>query len=329
MSISIKDIARVAGVAPSTASRALRDHPRISLATKIRIRQLAEEMGYTPSMPARSLVTRDTATIGLVVTSVSDPFLERLVMSIEEIAQKQGYSVILSSSYSDRKRELEVVRSFHERRASGITVVGSRVDSDYLQLRNRFSIPITLTNCRTYPYSVSTDNLSGAWRAVEHLIQLGHRRIAYVAGRQGHRTNLDRLAGYCQALKAIGIHPDNRLILESDGTLQSGFEAAQRLLAYPERPTAIFCFNDMTAIGVLEALHQAKVQVPAEMSVVGFDDIEFACYSCPPLTTVRQRTRQMGRRVMNMLLKLIRGQDDVAPETLPAELIIRATTGPI
>jgi DNA-binding LacI/PurR family transcriptional regulator len=328
MAVSIKDIARAAGVSPSTVSRALSDHPRISLETKERIRRLAQEMDYTPSLLARSLVTQDTATIGVVITSVSDPFLARLVTSIEEVAQEEGYSVLLSSSYLGRDRELEVVNSFHGRRTRGIIVIGSKIVDGYLQLHNRLPLPIVLTNCRTYPHSVSADNLVGARQAVEHLLQLGHRRIAYIANQRSYRANLDRLTSYQQVLAANGISVDKGLIVEGDGMLQGGNTAAQILLSYPQPPTAVFCINDMTAIGVLSALQRARIRVPEQMSVVGFDDVEFAAYCTPPLTTVRQPTDLMGQRLMHMLLALIQGQEGVRPEILPTELVIRETTGP-
>ena len=163
---TIKDIAKAAGVAPSTVSRALSDHPRISQETKDRISLLAKEMGYTPSLLPRSLATRDTATIGVVITMASDPFLTNLVMSIAEVAQEQGYSVLVSGSYLDLDRELEVVGAFHGCRTRGIIVLGSQIDAGYLQLRDCLSLPGVLTSCRIYPHSVSTDNPAGARRAV-------------------------------------------------------------------------------------------------------------------------------------------------------------------
>jgi len=328
MEVSIKDIARVAGVSPSTVSRALSDHPRISDETKEHIRRLAKKMGYTPSLLARSLVTRDTATIGVVITSAADPFLARLVMSIEETAQEQGYSVLLSSSYRDSERELENVTSFHGRRTRGIIVIGSQIDNGYLELRDYLSLPIVLSNCPSYPHSVSCNNLTGARQAVEHLYQLGHRRIAYIASRRSYGSNLARMTGYQQVLADNGISGDPDLILEGDGTLQGGCQAAQKLIARNQRPTAFFCFNDMTAIGVLNALRRNGIRVPAETSVVGFDDVEFAAYCHPPLTTVQQPTDVMGQRLVHLLLALIQGREDVNSEVLPARLVIRETTGP-
>jgi len=328
MEVSIKDIAKAAGVSPSTVSRALSDHPRISTETKVRIHGLAEEMGYIPSLLARSLVTRDTATIGVVITSVSDPFLAHLVTSIEEVAQEQGYSVLMSSSYLDPDRELEVVGAFHGRRTRGIIVIGSQIDTGYVQMHDRFPLPVVLTNCRAYPYSVSTDNLAGARQAVEHLVQLGHRKIAYIANRHSRRSNSDRLQSYQQVLAANGIPVDEDLIIEGDGTLRGGSVAAQILLSRSQPPTAVFCFNDMTAIGVFSSLQQARIRVPEEMSVVGFDDVEFATHCHPRLTTIRQPTNLMGQRLIHMLLALIQDQEGVGPEVLPAEMVIRESTGP-
>jgi len=328
MAVSIKDIARAAEVSPSTVSRALHDHPRISQETKNRIRQLAQELGYTPSLPARSLVTRHTATVGMVITTASDPFLARLVQGVEETAERNGYSVFLSSSYRNADRELEVVRSFHERRASGIITTGSQIDDGYLQLSDQFPLPIVLTNRRTYPHSVYADKVSGARQAVEHLIQLGHRRIAFVGGQHGHGSRLERLTGYRQVLEENDLPPEDSLVFDGEGTLASGIKAVEQILAMPQPPTAIFCFNDLTAIGVIRGINQANAQVPRDYSVVGFDDLEMASYYCPPLTTVHQPTHRLGQCAINMLLKLIREESVPQPECLPAKLVIRESTGP-
>jgi len=217
--VSIKDIAQEAGVSPSTVSRALHNHPQISTETGERVQRLAQEMGYTPSLLARSLVTQDTATIGLVITYTADPFLSRLVQGVEETARNNGYSVFLSSSYRDYERELEVVRSFHERRTSGIIITGSQIDTDYLELDARFPLPIVLINCRTYPYSVSADKKSGAKQAVELLVQLGHRRIAFVSNAK-LSTDRDRKTSYQQVLRKHDIPIDDTLIVEGDGKLE-------------------------------------------------------------------------------------------------------------
>lgn len=327
-SVSLKDVARAAGVSASTVSRALYRHPRISEETSNRVRRLAEEMGYTPSLLARSLVTQDTATIGLVLTSVSDPFVGQLVLGVEDVAYRAGYSVFLGSSYRSADLERELVRSFYGRRTSGIVVTGSQIDLGYLQLRKRFLFPVVLINCPAYPHSISTDNLSGARQAVDLLVRLGHRRIAYVANPLSYNANLERLAGYRAVLAEAGTVPDGSLIVAGDGGVTRGAEAMERLLALPQPPTAVFCFNDMTAVGVMYTLARVGLRVPADCSVIGFDDLELAAYFCPPLTTIRQPRRQMGERAMHMLLALIEGQGSPQAEILPTELVVRSTTGP-
>jgi DNA-binding LacI/PurR family transcriptional regulator len=284
-------------------------------------------MGYTPSLPARSLVTRDTATIGLVITHASDPFVGRLVTGVEEEALSNGYSVFLSSSYRNADREREVVRSFYERRATGIIVTGSQIDAGYLQLRKRFPLPIVLVNFPGYPHSVSTDNESGARQAVEYLIQLQHRRIAYVANHRSYRTDLARQAGYKAMLSKHGIPIKKALIVEGDGMLAGGVQAMKQLLALSPPPTAVFCFNDLTAMGVLHALDQAGLRVPHDCSVIGFDNLELSAFYCPPLTTVHQPAFRLGKCAMHMLQALIQGKKDVRSEILSTELVVRGTAG--
>lgn len=328
-SVSIKDIAEAAGVSPSTVSRALHDHPRISEETATRVRQIAQEMDYSPSLPARSLVTQHTATIGIVITHASDPFLGRLVIGVEEAAQRHGYSVFLSSSYRDAELEREVVRSFYERRATGVIVTGSQIDTDYEQLRERFPLRVVLVNSPNYEHSISADNQGGAQQATEYLVQLGHRRISYVANRRSYHTDLARRAGYKAVLEQCKIPFEEDMIVEGDGGLAGGVQAMQRLLSCPQLPTAVFCFNDMTAMGVIYSLVHAGLKVPRDCSVIGFDDLDMAAYYCPPLTTVRQPNYRLGQRAMHMLLALIEGRSEVQAEVLPTELVVRGTTGPI
>jgi len=290
MSVSIKDIAKAAGVSPSTVSRALSDHPRISLETKERIRRLAAEMGYSPSAVARSLVTQRTSIIGLAVAWVSDPFLARLVHGIEDTALEHGYTVILSSFYGAPEREKEVLSALRERRVDGIIVESSCIDAGHRPFLAQFGLPTVLINRPEYIYSVCTDNLHGGRLATDYLLDLGHSRIGYIAAERGRRTNLDRLEAYKKALQGRGIAFDPALVVLGDGYARGGKEAMSRLLALPSPPTAVFCYNDLTAIGAALAVREAGLQVPDDISLVGFDDIELAPYFHPPLTTVRQPT---------------------------------------
>jgi LacI family repressor for deo operon, udp, cdd, tsx, nupC, and nupG len=329
MSVSIKDIAKAAGVSPSTVSRALSDHPRISLETKERIRRLATEMSYSPSAVARSLVTQRTSIIGLAVAWVSDPFLAQLVRGIEDTALAHGYTVILSSFYGEPDREREVLSTFRERRVDGMIVKSSCFDTDHRSLRTQFGLPIVLINRPEYVYSVSTDNLHGGRLATEYLLDLGHSRIGYIAAEGGMRTNLDRLKAYKEALQRRGAAFDPNLVVLGDGYEEGGKEAMSRLLALPSPPTAVFCYNDLTAIGAALAVREASLQVPGDISLVGFDDIELAAYFHPPLTTFRQPAYELGRRAMEMVLALMADAQKMTSVILKGELVVRQSCRPL
>ncbi|MFQ5576632.1 MAG: LacI family DNA-binding transcriptional regulator [Anaerolineae bacterium] len=328
MPVTIKDIARAAGVSHTTVSRALRKHPAISAETTSRIQKLAQEMSYTPSAVAQSLAARRTRTIGMVVTTISDPFISRVVEGVERVAQDAGYSVFLSSSHNTPQRELAVVETFHRRRVDTIIVTASRVGNLYSARLDKLHIPIVLINNQEegkYLYSVAVDDEQGARLAAAHLLELGHRRIAYVAAAHRPKSNRRRLAGYRSALAQAGLSPDPALVFASDteSDLQQGEQALDALLA--QGATAVFCYNDMIAIGLLMACRRRGIAVPRRLSVAGFDDIEMARYVSPPLTTVRQPRRRLGQLAMEMALGLL-NQKSVTNRRLACALIVREST---
>jgi DNA-binding LacI/PurR family transcriptional regulator len=328
MTISIKDIAKRAGVSPATVSRALHNHPRLSAKTTGAIQALAQEMGYVPSAVARSLVSSRSTTIGVAVNDFLNPFYVDLIANIENAVTGEDYHVFISSFHQNRERELSLMIAFLERRLAGIIVVGSIISHDYLTWPNRASMPIVLISCPAYPFSVSVDHFMGVRLAMEHLIGLGHRRIAYVT--QGHQTETQnqRLRGYRTMLAEHDLPLDSQLIVTGDGNMTGGVKAAPQLLALPQRPTAILCYNDMTAIGVINRLQHEGYHVPNDFSVVGFDDLGLAaCYS-PALTTVRQPTRQLGQGAMHILNHLVAGQKEITPQILEPRLIVRHSTAP-
>lgn len=325
MPISIKDIAKKANVSPSTVSRALNDHPRISAETKNKIQKLATSMGYIPSQAARNLVTQKSATIGVAVSDYLDPYYVSLLASIEDVALENDYDLFISSFYSDRQREQKLFESFFEKRLAGIIVAGSLIDEGYLSLKHH-SIPVVLINCFSYPFSVSADKLAGAKTAMEYLVGLGHRRIAYVSQGKQLNTELLRLQGYRAVLHKYNIPIDDSLIVPGDGGVIGGIKAVSQLMSLSEKPSAIFCFNDMTAIGVMNALQKQGFQVPHDCSVIGFDGLDIAAYYHPALTTVQQPIYQLGDRATKMLLDLIRGNREIGPEILEPEMIVRDST---
>ncbi|GBD08205.1 Catabolite control protein A [Candidatus Thermoflexus japonica] len=329
--VSIKDIARRAGVSHSTVSRALRGSPLVNPRTAERIRRLAARMGYVPNAAARSLVTTRTSIIGLVITTLADPFLAEIVRGVEEVALEAGYRLFLATSNADPERELAAVRALAESRVEGVIVASSRVGELYLPYLEALGVPIVLINQqREAPliYSVASDSYQGAVLAVSYLMRLGHTRIAYISGPPMARSDRLRRAGYQEALTAAGIPPDPAWVVEGNGRPEAGEWGIQRLLEAPVRPTAVFCYNDMTAIGALRAARVAGLRVPEDLSIIGFDDILFAAYTEPPLTTIAQPKYEMGRTAMSMLLRLLQGER-VSPQLqLPCRLVERASCGP-
>lgn len=269
--------------------------------------------------------------MGVVVTSIGDPFAAEVFGGLEEAASRNGYSLFLAESNAEPEREKSVVHSLAERRVDGIVVTSSRVGALYAPLLSEMRVPIVLINNQhsgKFIHSVMIANEEASRMATAHLIGLGHRRIAYIGDRHGHQSDAERCAGYRDALAAAGIAAARELIAAGDGKPEGGMAAAKKLLALRKPPTAIFCYNDMTALGALRSIHEAGLGVPRDVSVVGFDDLFIASYTAPPLTTVRQPMRRMGKLAMEHLLKLMSGSEPAQTIHLPAELVIRQSTAP-
>jgi LacI family transcriptional regulator/LacI family repressor for deo operon, udp, cdd, tsx, nupC, and nupG len=334
-STSIEDIARAAHVSHSTVSRALRDSPLISTEVRQRVQAIAREMGYIPNAIAQSLKQQRTNTVGLVVTSIGDPFYADVIKGIEETARPAGMSVFISATYNDEAQELAVIDTFHRRKVDGIIVVSSRIARNYQHLR-RLGVPVVLVNNEANIngqalHSVVIDDYAGASLAVRHLIALGHRHIGYLGITNRPFSNEQRHSAYQDALAAASLQIDPAAIMiadspgpESDDVLASA-QLAPRLLA--SGVTAVFCYNDLIAIGVLMACREQGLAVPSQLSIAGFDDIALAQYVSPALTTVVQPRREMGSRSMHMLLNLI-DERPVANIVLAPTLAVRASTAP-
>ena len=329
--VSIKDIAKVASVSHPTVSRALADSPLVAAETKQRIQRIAREMGYIPSAIARGLVTKRTATIGLVVTTIADPFIAEVAQGVEETALNSGYSVILCNCSGEPERELACVRTLREKRVDAVIVTSSRVGNLYVSLLEELGIPVVLINNQhegRYVYSVRTDNRRGGHLIGEHFFSLGHRRIAYVSGPPNAHSSLERLEGCRLALQERGLDIPDEWVVPGDGCTEGGEAGANLLLRCSPRPTAIFCYNDMTATGALQAIKSAGLRVPGDLSLIGYDDIAFAAFVDPPLTTVAQAKYTLGQRAMDMTLNLLNGQEDTADVVRPPHLVERASWAP-
>ena len=331
LSASIKDVARIARVSHSTVSRALRNSPLVNRETAERVRRIAEDSGYRASAAARSLVTRRTNTIGVVVTSIADPFVAGVVGGIEDAAGERGFCVLLANSNADPDREVRVVRFFEERRVDGIIVTSSRVGALYVPMLSRMQVPIVLLNnqhASEFAHSVMIDNLQSSLEAARHLVALGHRRIAYLGDRFGHQSDTERFAGYRQGIEESALDFDPALVAHGDGKPEGGCTAMAQLLSLSDPPTAVFCYNDMSALGAIRRACAAGMRVPEDISIVGFDDLYISQYTNPPLTTVRQPMRQMGRMATETLMRLLAHEESEQNQRVPGELIVRESTAP-
>jgi DNA-binding LacI/PurR family transcriptional regulator len=326
---SIKDIARIAGVSASTVSRALAGSPRISEATRQRIREIARELDYTPSLAARSLVRGDIPVVGVLAPTLADPYVAAVMEGLEKASQEHGYQRLVASSHSDPVQELHMVKRLAGHHVAGLIIISSRVQEGYGALLQRLKQPVVFVNSPHQGEQVSnvmTDNEHGGWLATRHLIEMGHRRIAYLSGPAQGRSQGARLAGYRRALQEEGLAFDPACILPGDGTIASGRQALRWWLSQPaeQRPTAIFCYNDLSALGLLAEAFQQGVAIPEELSVVGFDNMPMAEASVPPLTTVEQRSAELGRQAFRCLLAALEGHPG-ANVTLRGRLITRAS----
>lgn len=334
--VSIHDIARAAGVSHATVSRALRDSPLISAEVRGNIQRLAAEMGYTPNAVAQSLKGQRSNTIGLVVTSIADPFYGRLARGVDEVAKRAGLDVFLGVSYNDEAAELAVIRSFQRRRVDGIITASSRLTDPSLDKLGQLGVPVVLVNQHAdvtrHPFhSVQVDNAAGARLAVQHLLELGHSAIAYLGAPNRPRSNRQREQGYRAALAAAGIAVQDGFVQQAAPERRSYADdvadgQSLMLAALRTGITAAFCFNDMYAVGALLACRELGIRVPGQVSIVGFDDIELAQYVTPPLTTVHQPKLRLGQLGMELLLDLMEGRP-ATDQLVPVELVARCSSG--
>ena len=337
MAVTIKDVAKQAGVSHSTVSRALHGSPLISDETVERIRQIAGEMGYFPSAAARSLKTKRSRALGVIVSNIDDPFFSEILQGIEEIAQERGYSLLMAASQRDLEREQTIVRDMRERHVDGLIICSASFSASQQRKLLEFGIPIVVVNnhaAEEYRYSIYHDDVDGSRQVARHLIDLGHKKIAYLGNSLSGRITQDRLTGYRQEMESAGLSiPDEYVFEVPGGGPEDGLSALDHFLDLPDRPSALFCFNDLMAIGVLKGLQAAGIRVPEDFSVVGFDNILLSAYTNPPLTTLDQPKRYIGAEAARLILELL---DQVAGENvdgqeiqkLKGRLLVRQSTAP-
>jgi len=330
--IRLKDIAERAGVSIMTVSKVMRDAPDISAATKVRVRALAQQMGYVPDSAAQGLRTRTTKLFGLVVSAMTNPIFARVVMAIEERAHELGYEVILSHTLNIPEREDVAIRRLISRRIDGLfisPVYRLTPEATIYQDLQRCGIPTIILGHRA-PFcsqfaNVETDDIQASYSITQHLLQLGHKRIAFFVGPQASPWAQERVEGYRRALREAEIEVDDKLVFNAGGTIEEGEKAALQMLNEKTETTAVQAVNDLVAIGAADVFLNQGIRIPDDLSIAGFGNVLISEYFRVPLTTIRQPKFRLGVAAMNSMLKLMRGERP-EPKRLAAEIVVRAST---
>ncbi len=331
--IRLKDIAAAAGVSIMTVSKVLRNAQDISAQTRSRVLKISQEMGYVPDSMAQALRTRSTKLLGLVIPSVTNPVYARVVVAVEDRAHELGCDVILAHTGNDPARESHAIRRLISRRVEGILVAPvARMDpraSVYEELERQNTPTIILGQkspfCAAFP-NVECDDLEASLKATQHLLDLGHRQIAYLAGPSASPSANERIAGYKRALRDAGIDVDDHLVFHAGGTVEEGEKVALQMLNERTQFTAIQAVNDLIAIGAASTLLRQGLTIPGDFSLIGFGNFLIAEHFRVPLTTVRQPKYRLGEAAMEMMAKWSAGERP-ASRRLGAQLVIRESSG--
>ncbi len=329
--VTIKDVARLAGVSVATVSRVYNNSAVVREETRERVRRVTEELGYSPHGAARSLITSRTHTLGVLLPDLYGEFFSEVIRGIDLASQREGYHLLVSSARHDG-RPLEAALQSMRGRVDGLIVMSPDLNAraSRRSLPDRF--PVVLLNCppsdAAYD-SIGIANFDGARTMVKHLASLGHTRIAIINGAEGNFDASERLRGYRAALEECGLRPDPALEFPGDFSEAAGHAAAGRILATASRPTAVFAANDGMAIGALSAFRDAGLRLPADIAIGGFDDIPMARYVEPALTSMHVDIHALGARATSWLLDALRSSNgrELRHETLPTTLVVRRSCG--
>lgn len=326
--ITIRDVAKKAGVSASTVSRVMREAPNVRRKTKRRVLRVARKMGYSRDGSARAMVKKRTKTIGVSISDISNPFYPPLARGIENTINKFGYSIILCNTDENSSKEEQYLKVLLEKRVDGLIVSPTSTRVPFLHSFQKRNIPIVCIDRYLENMEVDTvtvDNIHGASIAVKHLIKLGHKRIGIIAGSKMATTSQDRLKGYQNALNQYGIKEDRSLITEGNLTIEGSIKAVESLFELKSPPTAVFSSNNLMSMGVYIALKRLGKKIPEDVAVVGFDDLEWAEALDPPLTAISQPAYTIGATAGQLLIQrlLNEGPRDRQSIVLKTNLVVR------
>jgi LacI family transcriptional regulator len=332
------EVAELAGVSISTVSHVINETRPVGDELRQRVLEAMDTLDYRPNRLARSLRMGETHTIGVIVPDSSNPFFAEVARGIEDASFAQGYSVILCNSDGDLEKELLYTNVLASKQVDGILFVAAGVSTEHIRGLQEEEVPVVVVDREIPDVSVDevlTDNVRGGEMATRHLIDLGHRRIGCITGPSDLTPSADRFVGYCRALQEAGLSVDEEIVVRGDFQYEGGYQRAQQLLNVDDPPTAMFACNDLMAVGVIRAAREMERRVPADLSVVGFDDVSLASFTSPALTTVAQPKYEIGVLATKLLLDRMEDQDKPPRHRLLETILVvrrstaRVATGPV
>lgn len=330
--MDIREIAKRARVSTATVSRAINRIPTVNPQLAKRVWSVVEELGYYPNTQARSLVSGRSRIFGLVISDIINPFFPEIVQVFERIAVQHRYEIMLTSTGNDSTHMETAVRRMIERRVEGVAIMTFGMEEVLLEDLKLRKVPLVFVDvgpARPRVSNIRVDYLHGIRQAVQHLAALRHQRIAFISGPLHLKSAMARKQAFLDSMEEIGLEPDPGLIVEGNHTIEGGIGAFGKLLAGPTRPTAVLCSNDMTAMGVMRKAYGEGIQIPSDLSVIGFDDIRFAQFVLPALTTVQMSQAELARLAFNALLAELERENPSPTGTeyiLKTHLMLREST---
>lgn len=335
--VTIKDIAKQAGVSITTVSRALNGHDDVNEATRRKVADIAQQMGYSPNMAARSLIMKKTKTLGLLLSGITrystkDNIAFEVLCGMNDRAGELDYDLVLFSTTPQKQQTKSYKALCQERGVDGVMLMGIRLDDPYLNEIIASDIACILIDIPLKGPNVgfvTSDNVGGAYAATRHLLENGHRKIGFINGHHQAHVSIQRLEGYTQALKEYGIAVASDLLADGSFSENGGKEAAYQLLSRRPDATAVFCASDLMALGAIQAIRGLGMQIPGDISIVGFDNINLTEYCTPTLTTIHQNKYELGYQAAQMLIDLLEGRKVMPQLTLPTQLVRRESVRPL
>ncbi|MBU7591378.1 LacI family DNA-binding transcriptional regulator [Metabacillus halosaccharovorans] len=327
--MKMSDVAKLANVSPATVSRVLSNPDLVSKETREKVMEVINKVNYKPHIVARQFRTKETKIILVVVPDITSAFFSKVLRGIEHVAVQNDYQVILGDTENDTEREQEYINLLLQKQADGMVLLTARQDKTQLEeIAEHFPMVLACEymDGLNVP-TVSIDNISSARKATEHLIQQGHTKIAHITGPINVILSRDRLRGFQQAMMSHDLEIDSAYIQEGDFTFESGYHQMLKLLALETPPSAVFVFNDEMAMGVIKAVKDSHLSIPEDVAVVGFDNIKMSSVIEPNLTTINQPKYEIGKKAMELLLKLINGESLQKKKfVMKDELIVRESS---